>query len=88
MHLNFKGSLSNNKNNSARYGGVEEDSSKNYQLNLNTEKWLSDNLKINSISYARRTKSNCDASSNDESGFAHDKMYVHQANLVCYKRIL
>ena len=50
-------------------------------MNLNTEKWLSDNLKINSISYARRTKSNYDASSNDESGFAHDKMYVHQANL-------
>ena len=81
LHVNFKGSLSNNKNNSARYGGVEEDSSKNYQLNLNTEKWLSDNLKINSTSYARRTKSNYDASSNDESGFAHDKMYVHQANL-------
>ncbi len=81
LHINFKGSLSNNKNNSARYGGVEEDSSKNYQLNLNTEKWLSDNLKINSTSYARRTKSNYDASSNDESGFAHDKMYVFQTNL-------
>ncbi len=81
LHVNFKGSLSNNKNNSARYGGVEEDSSKNYQLNLNTEKWISDSLKLNSTSYARRTKSNYDASSNDESGFAHDKMYILQTNL-------
>ena len=85
LHINFKGSLSNNKNNSARYGGAEEDSAKNYQLNLNTEKWLSDNLKISSTSYARRTKSNYDVSVSDESGFAHDKMYVAQTNLSLLK---
>jgi len=80
-HLNFKGSSSNNKNNSARYGGKEDDSAKNYQVNINAEKWIYDNLKINSTVYARRTKANYDASSSDESGFSHDKMYVVQTGL-------
>ncbi len=80
-HLNFKGNSSNNKNNSARYDGKEEDSAKNYQVNINAEKWISDDLKINSTVYARRTKANYDASSSDESGFAHDKMYVVQTGL-------
>ena len=80
-HLNFKGSNSNNKTNSARYGGKEDDSTKNYQLNINAEKWIYHDLKINSTVYARRTKANYDASSSDESGFAHDKMYVVQAGL-------
>jgi len=80
-HLNFKGSSSNNKNSSSRYGGKEEDSAKNYQININAEKWIYDDLKTNSTFYARRTKANYDASSSDESGFAHDKMYVVQASL-------
>ncbi len=80
-HLNFKGSNSNNKTNSARYVGKEDDSAKNYQINVNAKKWIDDNLKINSTVYARRTKANYDASSSDESGFAHDKMYVAQAGL-------
>ncbi len=81
LHLNFKGSSSNNKNSSSRYGGKEEDSAKNYQININAEKWIYDDLKTNSTFYARRTKANYDASSSDESGFAHDKMYVVQASL-------
>ncbi len=80
-HLNFKGSNSNNKTNSARYGGKENDSAKNYQVNINAEKWVYDNIKINSTVYARRTKTNYDSSSSDESGFAHDKMYVTQLGL-------
>ena len=80
-HLNFKGSSSNSKSNSARYSGKEDDSAKNYQININAEKWIYDDLKINSTVYARRTKANYDASSSDESGFAHDKMYVAQAGL-------
>ena len=80
-HFNFKGSSSNNKNNSARYSGKEDDSAKNYQVNINLEKWVYDDLKINSTIYARRTKANYDASSSDESGFAHDKMYVLQTGL-------
>lgn len=80
-HLNFKGSNSNNKNNSARYNGKENDSAKNYQININAKKWIYDDLKINSMVYARRTKANYDASSSDENGFAHDKMYVAQVSL-------
>ena len=80
-HLNFKGSNSSNKNNSARYGGKEDDSTKNYQININAEKWIYNDLKINSTAYARRTKANYDTSSSDESGFAHDKMYVAQVGL-------
>jgi len=80
-HLNFKGSTTNNKNNSSRFGGKEEDSSKNYQLNLNAENWISDDLKIHSTIYSRRTKANYDASLSDESGFAHDKVYIVQTGL-------
>ncbi len=80
-HVNLKGSLSNSKTDSSRYVGSEEDSAKNYQININTEKWLSDNLKIHSTAYTRRTKANYDASASDESGFSHDKMYVLQTGL-------
>ena len=80
-HLNFKGSLSNNKIDSARHKGKEDDSAKNYQLNINSEKWLNDSFKIFSTAYARRTKANYDASVSDESGFSHDKMYVLQTGL-------
>ena len=41
-HLNFKGSNSNNKTNSARYVGKEDDSAKNYQINVNAKKWIDD----------------------------------------------
>ena len=80
-HLNFKGSSSNSKNGSARYGGKEDDSAKNYQLNINAERWIYDDLKVNSTVYARRTKANYDTSLSDESGFAHNKMYVAQVGL-------
>tara|TARA_Y100000590_G_scaffold458314_1_gene612788 strand:- start:620 stop:2488 length:1869 start_codon:yes stop_codon:yes gene_type:complete len=80
-HLNFKGSSTNSKSDSARYSGKEDDSSKNYQVNINSEKWMSDNLKAQSTVYVRRTKSNYDTSTSDESGWAHDKMYVAQTGL-------
>ena len=80
-HLNFKGSLSNSKSKSARYGGEELDGAKNYQININSQKWFSDNFKIYSTTYVRRTKANYDASSSDETGFSHNKMYVFQAGL-------
>ena len=80
-HINFKNSFSNSKNNSARYGGKEDDSAKNYQININSEKWINDNLKVHSTAYARRTKANYDASTSDESGFSHNKMYVFQTGL-------
>ncbi len=80
-HLNLKSSLTTDKTNSARYVGNEDDSSKNYQININAEKWISDNLKSHSTAYIRRTKTNYDASNSDESGFSHDKMYIFQTGL-------
>ena len=80
-HVNLKSSLTNSKVDSARYVGTEDDSAKNYQINLNTEKWFNDNLKANSTFYTRRTKSNYDTSTSDENGFAHDKMYIFQTSL-------
>ncbi len=80
-HLNFKGSLSNSKSESARFGGEELDGAKNYQININSQKLLNDNLKIFMTTYARRTKANYDASSSDETGFSHNKMYVFQTGL-------
>jgi len=80
-HVNVKSSLTNSKIDSARYVGTEDDSAKNYQINLNSEKWFSDNLKANSTFYTRRTKANYDASTSDERGFSHDKMYIFQAGI-------
>ena len=71
----------NSKKNSARYNGNEDDSAKNYQININTEKWINDDLKFHSTGYARRTKANYDASTSDESGYSHDKMYIFQTGL-------
>ena len=84
FHINFKGSATNSKNGSSRSGGVaglEEDGTKNHQINLNVEKWINNNLKFNSTAYSRRTKSHYDASKSDETGYAHDKMYVIQTSL-------
>ena len=53
----------------------------NYQININSQKWLNDNLKIFMTTYARRTKANYDASLSDETGFSHNKMYVFQTGL-------
>ncbi len=80
-HYNFKGSLLNSKKNSARYNGNEDDSAKNYQININAEKWINADLKFHSTGYARRTKANYDASTSDESGYSHDKMYIFQTGL-------
>lgn len=80
-HLNLKSSLNTSKIDSARHAGNEDDSSKNYQININTEKWISDSFKIHSTGYVRRTKANYDASTSDENGFSHDKMYAFQTGL-------
>ena len=68
-HVNVKSSLTNSKLDSARYVGTEDDSTKNYQVNVNSEKWFSDDLKAHSTFYTRRTKSNYDASTSNEGGF-------------------
>ena len=71
-HLNFKGAITQNKTNSAIANGNEEDGAKNHQINLNTEKWINDNLKFKSTLYSRKTKADYDGGVNDETGYVSD----------------
>ena len=81
-HLNFKGSVSNNKTDSAIADGKEKDASKNLQVNLNSEKLINDNLKFKSTLYSRNTKSDYDNNSTDETGYkADNSMYAFQTSL-------
>jgi vitamin B12 transporter len=79
-HLNFKGSATQNETNSAIARGHEDDSAKNYQINLNSIKWINDNLKFKSTFYSRKTKADYDGSSTDENGYVADnRMYAIQS---------
>ena len=44
-HLNFKGAANQIKSDSAIAKGTEKDGAQNYQLNLNANKWINENLK-------------------------------------------
>ena len=59
-HLNFKGAANQSETDSAIAKGHEYDGTKNFQLNLNGNKWLNDNLKLKSTFYYRDTKSDYD----------------------------
>ena len=79
-HINFKGAATQNETNSAIAKGHEDDSVKNYQINLNSVKWISDNLKFKSTFYSRKTKADYDGSATDEKGYVADnRMYALQS---------
>jgi len=81
-HLNFKGAANQNKTDSAIAKGHESDGTKNYQVNLNGNKWLNDNLKLKSTFYYRDTKSAYDSSATkEESVTAYNKMYAIQTGI-------
>ena len=81
-HLNFKGAANQSKTDSAIAKGNESDGTKNYQINLNGNKWLNDNLKLKSTFYYRDTKSDYDSSATKEdSVFADNKMYALQTGV-------
>jgi vitamin B12 transporter len=81
-HLNFKGAANHSKTNSAKANGHEYDGTKNYQVNLNGNKWLRDNLKFKNTFYYRDTKSEYDASDTKEESVTSDnKMYVLQTGI-------
>ena len=81
-HLNFKGAANQSKTDSAIAKGHESDGTKNYQVNLNGNKWLNDSLKFKSTFYYRDTKSDYDSSATKEdSVFADNKMYAIQAGI-------
>ena len=79
-HLNFKGAANQSETNSAIAKGNEDDSSKNHQVNLNSVKWISDNVKFKSTLYSRKNKTDYDGSATDEKGYVADnRMYVLQS---------
>ena len=81
-HLNLKGSSTQSETNSAIAKGTEDDGAENYQVNLNTVKWINNNLKFKSILYLRKTKADYDGSSSDENGFvSNNKMYAFQSGI-------
>ncbi len=78
-HLNLKSSATLSETGSAIAGGSEYDGAENFQLNLNSEKWINDNLKFKSTMYSRKTVADYDNSATDETGFTADnKMYTIQ----------
>ena len=81
-HLNAKSAANQSISDSSIAKGNESDGSKNYQLNLNAVKWLSDKFKFKSVLYARDTKSAYDKSATKEEGVTSDnEMYAIQASL-------
>lgn len=78
-HLNAKISTTGSETNSAIANGKEDDGMKNYQINLNTIKWLEDDTKFKSTLYSRKTKADYDGSVTNETGFVSDnKMFALQ----------
>ncbi|MDC3071952.1 TonB-dependent receptor plug domain-containing protein [Candidatus Pelagibacter sp.] len=81
-HLNFNGAANQSKTDSALAKGHESDGTRNYQVNLNGNKWLNNNLKLKSTFYYRDTKSDYDSSASKEDPvFADNKMYAIQTGI-------
>ncbi len=81
-HLNFKGTTNQSKVDSAIAKGSEEDGTQNYQINLNGNKWINDNLKFKSTFYGRDTESDYDKNASTEENVTSDnKMYAFQTGL-------
>ena len=81
-HLNFKSSANLTETGSAIADGAEYDGAENFQVNLNSEKWVNDNLKFRSTVYSRKTVADYDGSATDEFGYVSDnRMYTIQTGL-------
>ncbi len=81
-HLNLKGASNHSKTDSAKAKGHEADGTKNYQINLNGNKWVNDDLKLKSTFYYRDTKSDYDSSDTKEESVTSDnKMYALQTGM-------
>ena len=78
-HLNFKGAANKMKTDSAIADGTEKDGTQNYQVNLNGNKWINENLKFKSTFYGRDTRSDYDKNASTEENVTSDnKMYAMQ----------
>jgi len=71
INVNATGNQSNLGSSTA--DGVEDDGTMNRQLNLNAEKWINDNTKVNSTFYVRETRTYYDdMDNNGELGYVMD----------------
>ncbi len=78
-HLNFKGTTNQMKTDSAIAKGTEKDGTQNYQVNLNGNKWINENIKFKSTFYGRDTQSDYDKNASTEENVSSDnKMYAIQ----------
>ena len=81
-HLNLNATSNSKKTVSSIAKGNEKDKVENFQVNLNSIKWLNDNLKFKSTLYTRETVADYDGSSSDEIGYkSNNKMYALQTGL-------
>ncbi len=79
-HLNFKGTANHLKTNSSIALGSENDGTENYQINLNANKWINENIKFKSTFYGRDTESDYDKNASTEENITSaNKMYAMQA---------
>ena len=79
-HLNIKSAINKMKSGSAIASGSENDGMENYQINLNANKWLNQNLKFKSTFYGRNTQSDYDINaSTEENVTSNNKMYAFQS---------
>ena len=81
LALNLKLALTNSKTNSAKYNGIEKDSLKNINGNLNIEKWLNENLKFKTTFLGRNTIAEYDGSSSEGEYTGDNLMYGAQIGL-------
>ena len=88
-HLNFKGAANQIKTDSSLAKGNEYDGTKNYQANLNANRWLNEKFKLKSTFYYRDTKSEYDSSATKEDSVTADnKMYTVQTGFEHKKKDL
>ena len=81
-HLNLKSSATISETASSVAAGSEYDGAENLQVNLNTEKWVNENLKFRSTFYSRKTVADYDGSATDEIGYVSDnRMHTIQTGL-------
>lgn len=81
-HLNFNGAANTSRTDSAIAKGSEDDGTRNYQVNLNGNKWLNDNLKLKNTFYYRSTRSDYDSSATSEESITADNaMYALQSGV-------
>ena len=82
-HLNINGTTNQSNLGSSTADGIEDDSTFNKQINLNSQKWINNNIKLKSTLYVRETRTYYDDMDyNGEYGYVMDNtMQVFQTSI-------